>query len=147
MHHFGIQIARSLHAPRKEILMKRSLNLPTLTCSLLLALAQPSFAQTSSTHNGTGNKTGTNASTDTSNTTGTDRNKGKASGTGTSVGNHSDISGGTTNTGSKNANPKTVKDSRHCAANEDFVKQGDHMVCIPRATNDRGLPMGKEQSR
>lgn len=127
--------------------MKRFLKIPALTCSLLFALTQPSFAQSSSTQTGTGRNTGTNTDTNTGNTTGTNRDTGTATGTGTSVGNHSDISGGTTNTGSKNANPKTAKNSRHCAANEDFVKQGDHMVCVPRTTNDRGLPMGKDQNQ
>lgn len=40
----------------------------------------------------------------------------------------------------------TTKDSRHCAANENFVKQGDHMICVPRTNNDNGVPMDKEKA-
>lgn len=39
----------------------------------------------------------------------------------------------------------TVKDSRHCAANENFVKQGDHMICVPRTNTDNGMPMDKQK--
>lgn len=88
---------------------------------------------------------GTSTQTDTQTTQGTTGSKQQSVDTSVSVGNDSDISGGTTNTGSKNANPKMAKDSRHCAANENFVKQGDHMVCVPRTNNDKGLPMGKEK--
>jgi hypothetical protein len=122
--------------------MKYFFNIPVLTCTLLFAGAQMSWAQTS----GRGTSTQTNTGTSQGSGQGTTDTKQPVDKS-VSVGNDSDISGGTTNTGSKNANPKMAKDSRHCAANENFVKQGDHMVCVPRTTSDNGAPMGKEKAQ
>ena len=119
--------------------MKYFFKIPLFTCSLLFAGAQMSAAQTSGR--------GTTTQTDTQTTQGTTTSNQAPVDKSVSVGNDSDISGGTTNTGSKNANPKMAKDSRHCAANENFVKQGDHMVCVPRTTSDNGVPMGKEKAQ
>jgi hypothetical protein len=115
------------------------LKVPLITCTLLFAVAQMSMDQTS----GRGNSTQTDAQT----TQGTTNSNQPPVDKSVCVDNDSDISGGTTNTGSKNANPKMAKDSRYCAANENFVKQGDHMVCVPRTTNDSGVPMGKEKAQ
>jgi hypothetical protein len=101
--------------------MKYPFKVSVLTCTLLFAGAQSGWSQTQTTKQPVDKSV--------------------------SVGNDSDISGGTTNTGSKNANPKMAKDSRHCAANENFVKQGDHMICVPRTNNDNGVPMGKEKAQ
>lgn len=97
--------------------MKHYYRIPALTCALLFAGAQSGWAQA------------TNPPADKSVSAGNDSNRRDA----------------TTHTSSKDANPKMAKDSRHCAANENFLKQGDHMVCVPRTTNDNGVPMGKEK--
>lgn len=110
--------------------MKSFLKIPVITGTLLFALAQPTLAQSGSTDKGTRTGSGTNAGTNPGTNSGTNK--------GTSVGNNTDISGGTTNTGNKNEGLKTAKSSRHCASNEDFVKQGDHMVCVPKSTRDQG---------
>ncbi|HYX34041.1 MAG TPA: hypothetical protein VE954_13085 [Oligoflexus sp.] len=114
--------------------MIRFLKIPALTCSLLLVAAQPSFAQSSSTGSGTGNNSGSAQGTGTGSNTNTNTNQGTPPRT--SVGNHSDMSGGTTKTTGKHEHSKTAKSSKDCAANEEFVKQGDRLICIPRGTSD-----------
>jgi hypothetical protein len=131
--------------------MTKLIKIPALTCSLLVLAAQPSFAQSGSTTSprpNQGNTTGTQQGMGTQQGAGnqqgagTNQGAGTQQSAGTSVGNDSDVSGGTTNTNSKKSNPKTAKSSKHCTANEDFVKQGDQMVCVPRTTNDTGMPSG-----
>ncbi|HET9240502.1 MAG TPA: hypothetical protein VFO10_24775 [Oligoflexus sp.] len=99
--------------------MKHYFGIPALTCALLLAGAQSGWAQAM------------NPPADKSVSAGHDANHSRA----------------TTHTSPKNVNPKVAKDSRHCTANQNFVKQGDHMICVPRTTNDSGMPMGKEKAQ
>ncbi|WP_141736233.1 hypothetical protein [Oligoflexus tunisiensis] len=126
--------------------MKRFLKIPLMTGSLLLALTQPSLAQTSGKDTeapqGAGTRTPAGTGTATGTDTNTNRGTNRDTATGTSVGNHSDTSGGTTNTGNRQ---DTTRSARQCADNENYVRQGDRMVCVPRASSDHENSTGTGQ--
>lgn len=134
--------------------MKKVFQIPVITFPLLIALAQPVSAQSSGSGSNTGSMSGS--------TNGTGSTSGSISGStsDTSTSNDATMGSGSTSTDSTSNNdtgPTQTKKSgltksgkkSHCAANEDHVKEGGRVVCVPRSTSgtsDSGLPTSTDQS-